>query len=197
MSDEQLVARFRAGHDDAFAEIHRRHRPALMAFATMMLRGSGHDPDDVVQDAFIRAHRGLRCTAGPMAVRAWLHMIVRNRAVDELRSSRQTVEYDETRIAAAGWHDDPAQRVSEQDDLRRIVEEIGRLGIARMTAFEADPVIFYYSEILDEGAWDRLWESEVHDRWAELFKTLIAFNDDEQVDARFMDEIFHLDTVSA
>lgn len=77
-----------------------------------------------------------------------------------------------------------------------LVEEIGRLGIARMTAFEADPVIFYYSEILDEGAWDRLWESEVHDRWAEMFKSLIAFNDAEQVDARFMTEIFHLETVS-
>jgi L-rhamnose mutarotase len=77
-----------------------------------------------------------------------------------------------------------------------LVEEIRRLGIAEMTAFEADPVIFYYSEILDEDAWDRLWASPVHDRWAELFKELIAFNDSEQVDASFMPEIFHLQTVS-
>jgi L-rhamnose mutarotase len=76
-----------------------------------------------------------------------------------------------------------------------LVEEIRRLGIAEMTAFEADPVIFYYSEILDEEAWDRLWASPVHDRWAELFKELIAFNDSEQVDAAFMPEIFHLQTV--
>jgi L-rhamnose mutarotase len=75
-----------------------------------------------------------------------------------------------------------------------MVEEIGRLGIARMTAFAADPVIFYYSEVLDEGAWDALWASEVHDRWAEMFKSLIAFNEDEQVDAQFMTEIFHLET---
>ena len=77
-----------------------------------------------------------------------------------------------------------------------LVEEIGRLGIARMTAFEADPSIFYYSEVLDVAAWDRLWASEVHDRWAEMFKSLIAFNDDAQVDARFMNEIFHLETGS-
>jgi L-rhamnose mutarotase len=76
-----------------------------------------------------------------------------------------------------------------------MVAEIERVGIARMTAFAADPVIFYYSEVLDEEAWDRLWASEIHDRWAEMFKELIAFNDDAQVDASFMTEIFHLETV--
>ena len=75
-----------------------------------------------------------------------------------------------------------------------LVEEIERSGIARMTAFEADPIIFYYSEILDEGAWDRLWHSEVHDRWGELFKPLIAFNDEGIVDAGDLREIFHLET---
>jgi hypothetical protein len=65
-----------------------------------------------------------------------------------------------------------------------------------MTAFEADPVIFYYSEIVDGDAWDCLWASPVHDRWAELFKELIAFDGSEQVDASFMPEIFHLQTVS-
>jgi len=78
-----------------------------------------------------------------------------------------------------------------------LVKEIERLGIARMTAFEADPAVFYYSEILDENAWDGLWASEVHDRWAEMFKPLIAFTDDAQVDARFMNEIFHLETGAA
>jgi len=75
-----------------------------------------------------------------------------------------------------------------------LVEEIERSGIARMTAFEADPVIFYYSEILDEDAWDRLWRTEVHDRWGELFKPLIAFNDEGIVDAGDLREIFHLET---
>jgi L-rhamnose mutarotase len=75
-----------------------------------------------------------------------------------------------------------------------LVEEIERCGIARMTAFEADPVIFYYSEILDEEAWDRLWRTEVHDRWGELFKPLMAFNDDGIVDAGDLREIFHLET---
>jgi L-rhamnose mutarotase len=63
-----------------------------------------------------------------------------------------------------------------------------------MTAFEADPVIFSYSEILDEGAWDRLWHTEVHDRWGELFKSVIAFNDEGIVEAGDLRQIFHLET---
>jgi len=78
-----------------------------------------------------------------------------------------------------------------------LVEEFRRLGIARMTAFEADPIVFYYAEILDRDAFDRLWVSEIHDRWAETFTSLIAFGDDEQVDARFMSELFHLESVAA
>lgn len=75
-----------------------------------------------------------------------------------------------------------------------LVEEIERSGIARMTAFEAEPVIFYYSEILDEGAWDRLWKTEIHDRWGEMFQPLIAMNDDGVPDAGDLREIFHLET---
>lgn len=126
LTDEQLVARFRAGDDAAFTEIHRRYRPALLAFATKMLHASGHDPDDVVQDALIRAFRGLRATCGPMAVRPWLYMIVRNRALDELRC-RQPLEYDDAQSGRADLFADPAQRVGDQDELRRIVAEIGRL----------------------------------------------------------------------
>jgi L-rhamnose mutarotase len=75
-----------------------------------------------------------------------------------------------------------------------LVAEIERSGIARMTAFEADPLIFYFSEIVDEGAWDRLWSTDIHDRWAEHFKPLIDFTDDGAVAAGDLREIFHLET---
>jgi L-rhamnose mutarotase len=75
-----------------------------------------------------------------------------------------------------------------------LVAEIERSGIATMTAFEADPLIVYYSEITDEEAWDKLWSSEIHDRWANEFKGLIAFGEDGRVEAGSLHEIFHLDT---
>jgi RNA polymerase sigma factor (sigma-70 family) len=127
LTDEQLVARFRAGDDAAFSEIHRRFRSALTAFARRMLHGSGHDADDVVQDAFIRAYRGLRATDRPMVLRPWLYMIVRNRALDELRTPQRADAYDDELRMRAVPDADPAQRCADRDEMRFIVAEIARL----------------------------------------------------------------------
>lgn len=127
LSDDQLVTRFRAGEDAAFSEIHRRYRSALTSFARRILNGSGHEADDIVQDAFIRAYRGLRVTDRPMVLRPWLYMIVRNRALDELRApQRGGCLHDEIGLTAVPSAD-PAHRVAEREEMRELVVEIGRL----------------------------------------------------------------------
>ena len=59
-----------------------------------------------------------------------------------------------------------------------LVAEIERQGIAQITIFEADPVLFLYSEINDEDAWDRLWHTDVHDRWGAIMNPLMEFGPD-------------------
>jgi RNA polymerase sigma factor (sigma-70 family) len=125
--DDELVRRFRRGDDAAFSEIDRRYRSALTAFARRMLRGSGHDPEDVVQDALIRAYRGLRVTDRPMALRPWLYMIVRNRAFDELRAPQRTDAYDDEVRMRAVNDADPASRFAGSEEMRQVVAEIARL----------------------------------------------------------------------
>jgi len=127
LTDDQLVLRFRTGDEAAFSEIHRRFRSALTAFARRMLHGSGHDPEDVVQDAFIRAYRGLRATDRPMALRPWLYMIVRNRALDELRAPQRSDAYDDEIRMYAVADADPARCFAESEEMRQIVAEISRL----------------------------------------------------------------------
>lgn len=127
MSDDDLVARFRSGDDAPFDEIHRRYRSPLTAFARRMLGGTGHDPDDVVQDAFIRAYRGLRVTDRPMALRPWLYMIVRNRALDELRAPQRAGAYHHEFALNAVPTADAARCAEQRADMRRLVAEIARL----------------------------------------------------------------------
>jgi len=117
----------RLGFDDAFAEIYRRYRAPLRSFAARMLAGTCHDADDIVQDAFIRAHRGLRVTGRAMTLRPWLYMIVRNLAIDALRMLRhpECLEDDGKRLEAVNC--DPARCIAERDEVRRLVAEIGRL----------------------------------------------------------------------
>lgn len=127
LSDDELVARFRTGDDTPFDEIDRRYRRPLTAFARRMLSAAGHDPEDVVQDALIRAYRGLRATDRAMALRPWLYMIVRNRALDDLRSPQRAGTFDDEFALNAVPSADAAQCVEEREDMRRLVAEIARL----------------------------------------------------------------------
>jgi RNA polymerase sigma factor (sigma-70 family) len=127
LTDDELVARFRSGDDAPFDEIHRRYHGALLAFARRMLNASGRDAEDVVQDALIRAYRGLRVTDRPMALRPWLYMIVRNRALDELRSPQRAGAFDDEFALNAVPSADAADCVEQRAEMRQLVEEIARL----------------------------------------------------------------------
>ncbi len=70
-SDEQLVTLFRQGNEDAFRVIHDRYRTRLFAYTRQMLAGSAQDPEDAVQEIFMRAYYGCvqataswRCARG-------------------------------------------------------------------------------------------------------------------------------------
>ena len=91
-SDEQLVALFRGGSDDAFRAIHDRYRARLLAYARQMLHGAIGDPEDALQDVFMRAYRALRASERPVILRAWLYRIAHNRCIDELLVRAQTQE---------------------------------------------------------------------------------------------------------
>jgi RNA polymerase sigma factor (sigma-70 family) len=126
-TDERLVAAVRAGDDDAYALIVARYRQPLLGFAARLLGGSHADAEDVVQDAFIRALRGLRASDRPMVLRPWLYMIVRNRAFDHLRGQRPVDGPERLQLVAGPDGDDPAASAVARETLDAIVAEIGRL----------------------------------------------------------------------
>jgi L-rhamnose mutarotase len=74
-----------------------------------------------------------------------------------------------------------------------LVAQIKACGITTMTIFEKDPLLIMYSEIESEDAWDKLWHSEIHDRWGELMNPLMEFREDGLVDSQPVTEIFHLE----
>ncbi len=77
---------------------------------------------------------------------------------------------------------------------QELVDEIERQGIAQITIFENDPDLFLYSEIRDQEAWDRLWHTEIHDKWGEVMNPLMVFNDEGIVDSSELREVFNLRT---
>jgi L-rhamnose mutarotase len=78
----------------------------------------------------------------------------------------------------------------------QLVAELERAGIRNMTIFENDPVLFLYSEVEDEGSWERLWSTETHERWGALMEPLMALKDGGSPDSTTLREVFHMEPAS-
>ena len=77
--DAELVRRFNAGDESAFVEIITRYREKMFSVAFSLLRNRA-DAEEIAQDTFIRAHRGLARFRGDSALATWLHRIALNLA---------------------------------------------------------------------------------------------------------------------
>jgi RNA polymerase sigma factor (sigma-70 family) len=125
-SDEQLLALFRGGSDDAFRAIHDRYRQRLFAYVRQMLcAGPRQDAEDVLQDVFVRAYGALRLDSREVNVRAWLYRVAHNRCIDHLRRPVPPAA-DVFDISRKPLHD-PIDEAQRREDLSRLVSDIGRL----------------------------------------------------------------------
>ena len=88
-SDAELVEASLRGSDQAFAELIHRYQDLLYRHAERMM-GTVDDAEDVVQAAFIKAHRSLRNCRNPDRVGAWFFRIGANTCKDFLKARRRT-----------------------------------------------------------------------------------------------------------
>jgi RNA polymerase sigma factor (sigma-70 family) len=125
-TDQQLVRSLRKGDDAAFTTIYDRYRDELVRHAARMLGDARAVAEDVVQDAFLRAHGALRANDNDVALRAWLHRVVRNAAIDEIRrnGTRRTVAGDLEHIERTRGSADAAELAQMARD---VLADIARL----------------------------------------------------------------------
>jgi RNA polymerase sigma-70 factor (ECF subfamily) len=77
--DQALVDRFVGGDEPAFLEIMERYRGKILAVTLGLLRNHA-DAEEITQDTFIRAHRGLTNFRGDSSLSTWLYRIAINLA---------------------------------------------------------------------------------------------------------------------
>ena len=78
MTDAELVAEVLAGRTRAYTQLVERYHASCLRLARHLL-GHATDAEDVVQETFIRAYRGLGGYRERQAFRAWLYRILVNR----------------------------------------------------------------------------------------------------------------------
>jgi RNA polymerase sigma-70 factor (ECF subfamily) len=110
-AEGELLAAVRAGNQDAFASLIAPYRAELHAHCYRML-GSLHDAEDALQDAMLRAWRGVRRFEGRSSLRSWLYKIATNTCLDTIaRRPKRVLPLDYS--AAHDPHDGVGEPVIE------------------------------------------------------------------------------------
>ena len=123
--DNTLIHRAQIGDEGAFADLMREYYPLVYAIVIRIV-GNSHDAEEVVQDAFFNAYRGLTQLKDATKFKSWLAEIAQNCARNWLRKQRDdTVSIDEVSEQMLQTQDSPDERLTrlEQRELiRRTIE---------------------------------------------------------------------------
>jgi RNA polymerase sigma-70 factor (ECF subfamily) len=124
-SDPELVAAWRGGDELAAAQLVRRHAAALGRY----LSGAGAataEVDDLVQETFFKAFRGMAGWRGSGSLRGWLFRIAGNLLKDRFRQNKGRV-FVEITAQDLMDHSDPAGELAASEAEARLREGLGRL----------------------------------------------------------------------
>jgi RNA polymerase sigma factor (sigma-70 family) len=94
VSDAELVARCRAGDDDAWRELVERFSRYVYAIAVQGFRLGQQDAEDVFQDVFARVYERLGSLRDDEAVRPWIAQLTRRVCIDRLRTGSRESDAD-------------------------------------------------------------------------------------------------------
>ena len=119
--------------DDEYARLVEPFRGELHAHCYRML-GSSDDAEEALQEALLRAWRGLPKFEGRSSVRSWLYRISTNACLDSIQRRKPVVPLDYE--PAADPHDVPLVAVSEAPSPEAEYEQRDAVERAFITALE-------------------------------------------------------------
>ena len=140
--DPTAVALARDGDGEAFRSLVERHSRYVFNVA-YRLTGSVEDAEDVVQNAFLKAHRQLSRFEARADFKTWLHRITVNCSIDLIRTRRhREIGHDagDLEVESAADRAEPVppgpDRLMLSAEIReRVSEGLGQLSASERLAF--------------------------------------------------------------
>jgi len=121
VSDAEIITRIYSGDEGAMALLYDRYSSVVYAVALRVL-SDGSAAEDILQDVFIQLWRNPQAfNASRGSLAAWLVVIARNRAIDQLRKRRPEVEAAEIVISVAPELESTAERKLAIEKVRAVL----------------------------------------------------------------------------
>jgi RNA polymerase sigma factor (sigma-70 family) len=145
MTDDEIVERVRKGETRHFEELVRRYQDAVYGTALRFTRDAGA-AEDLAQEVFLRAYRGLERFKGEAKVSTWLYRVAYNLCIDWTRSARRRkrgdVPIEDAGDLVDGRADVEAEyaKQEEQRRVRRIVDGLDE-------HYRATVMFLYYQKL--------------------------------------------------
>jgi RNA polymerase sigma factor (sigma-70 family) len=98
LSDAELVARCRAGDEQAWNELVTRFSRYVYGIAVQAFRLPEADAEDVFQDCFSRVYEHLDKLRDDAALRPWIGQLTRRLCIDRLRGSSREQPVEEAEL---------------------------------------------------------------------------------------------------
>lgn len=145
-ADHNDLAAARKGDHAAFARIYDAYAPLI---ASVCRRRYIADPDDAVQETFLRAYRKLDDVDGPDKLAPWLCAIARHVCSERIRSATRRQRHEERAMAQPAAIPrpvgSPEQTTDHREQLDRLTAALDRLSDDERLAIhlhyiEPDPV---------------------------------------------------------
>jgi RNA polymerase sigma-70 factor (ECF subfamily) len=172
-SDVFLVHQAKAGDGKAFHILVDRHADRMFRLAVSMV-GNATDAEDVLQETFAGAYRGLNGFEERASVKTWLTRILMTQAAkwrrDRKRKTFQATDIDESRLVAPG----DAGRVGAKIDVLAAISKLSIEHREVLTLREFEQMSYEeMAEVL--GVPRGTVESRLHRARAELKELLKAY----------------------
>jgi RNA polymerase sigma-70 factor (ECF subfamily) len=124
-TDEELLEQLRSGSSRAFGQLYERYKHRLYAYCYRLLRDAP-GAEDVLQETFLKIHRGAHTVRESKHFRTWIFSIARNEALTHLRRTRHMEDLEGE--AETVWNEDDPLDELEESETRDIIQHyLGQL----------------------------------------------------------------------
>ena len=125
MTEQELVARAKAGDQQAFEQLVLDNQNRIYSLA-VRLTGDREEGADLAQEAFVKAWQGLPAFQGESSFATWLYRLATNLCLDHLRTQKRRTQSMGPALSLDDEENGPVQVADQQLQPQEAVERSER-----------------------------------------------------------------------